>query len=231
MNTPDSALKEIVEQLPEHSNILDVGCGEGKFSIDYLQNKNLKYFGVDSQQPSALDGFKQFATVDLDRDVLPYEDEKFDFVVSQHVIEHLRDPISLFGEMGRVCKRGGTLFVLAPSDHSTWFSLPTLQHWRHIYSFYDDPTHLGRPWSPQALYRLGLFWNIEPNYAKYDWSFSALLTLLPKQIWGFITRNPDLLVSSWWKATGWIAYANYKKRHWVAGKTDYRYQSYLGYRP
>ena len=229
--TLDSYIQTLLTGLISGSNVLDVGCGEALFYINYLHNMNINYFGVDIQTPRTLPKYVQFRPADIDAEALPYDDDTFDLLVCQHVIEHLRNPIELFGEMVRVCRPGGHIFIVAPSDHSTWFSFPLLQNWRHIYSYYDDPTHLGRPWTPQGLYRLGIFWDMYPIISKYDCSTLALLLLLPKQIWGFLTKNPDLLVSSWWRAIGWIVYATFKKPNSVQGKTNFHYKSFLGFRP
>jgi len=45
---------------------------------------------------------------------LPFPDERFDLVVSQEVIEHVRDPFRAMQEMRRVLKKGGVLYCQAP---------------------------------------------------------------------------------------------------------------------
>jgi len=47
----------------------------------------------------------QYPEVDMQN--LPYEDNSFDFVISDQVIEHLEDPKKAIGESHRVLKKGG----------------------------------------------------------------------------------------------------------------------------
>lgn len=45
---------------------------------------------------------------------LPFPDEFFDLVLSQEVLEHVRDPFQAMKEMKRVLKKGGTIYCQVP---------------------------------------------------------------------------------------------------------------------
>jgi SAM-dependent methyltransferase len=45
---------------------------------------------------------------------LPFPDEVFDLVMSQEVVEHVRDPFEALREMRRVLRKGGTLYFQVP---------------------------------------------------------------------------------------------------------------------
>lgn len=45
---------------------------------------------------------------------LPFPDEVFDLVLSQEVLEHVRDPFQAMREMKRVLKKGGVLYCQVP---------------------------------------------------------------------------------------------------------------------
>ena len=51
-------------------------------------------------------------------DDLPFEDEEYDFVISSHVMEHFFDPIKALKEWYRVIKKGGYIFIIAPTHYS-----------------------------------------------------------------------------------------------------------------
>ncbi len=57
--------------------------------------------------------------IDYNYDVqdLKFEDEKFDIVVCNAVLEHVEDPIKAIGELHRVLKKGGLIWVEAPFNH------------------------------------------------------------------------------------------------------------------
>jgi SAM-dependent methyltransferase len=58
----------------------------------------------------------------------PFEDCTFDRVVCEHVIEHLREVISVMEELHRVCKPRGRVYVTVPHFSSL--------------NFNTDPTHV-----------------------------------------------------------------------------------------
>ncbi len=54
--------------------------------------------------------------IDYNYDVqdLKFEDDKFDIVVCNAVLEHIEDPIKTIGELRRVLKKGGLIWVQVP---------------------------------------------------------------------------------------------------------------------
>jgi 2-polyprenyl-3-methyl-5-hydroxy-6-metoxy-1,4-benzoquinol methylase len=48
-------------------------------------------------------------------EAIPYRDEEFDIVLSQHVLEHVEDLAAVVGEMIRVTRPGGYLLVSVPN--------------------------------------------------------------------------------------------------------------------
>lgn len=225
-------LRERLQTLPEGAKVLDVGCGDCSLAL-WIENirPDLEFYGVDIARHGQLPGHVTFSELDLDHDSFPYEENTFDLVYSRHVLEHLHNPIAMFGEMCRVAKEGGIVFVEAPSDRSTWFSFPWAQHWHLILSFYDDPTHIGRPWSPQALYRLGRCWGMTPCVSRYETTLRARLLFLPQMLWGWLMRDPDRIVETWWHALGWVAYSAYRKPLHAHNCVRYSYISYRGCQP
>ena len=48
------------------------------------------------------------------------DDERFDFVIASHVVEHLEDPVRCLGNLARVTKRGGCVFLAIPDRRATF---------------------------------------------------------------------------------------------------------------
>ena len=69
-------------------------------------------------------------------EALPFRDEQFDFVICTQVFEYLPDPRLAVAEIKRVLRKGGVLFLSAPSvflgdnDREYWRFLP--ESWRHL---------------------------------------------------------------------------------------------------
>jgi SAM-dependent methyltransferase len=75
---------------------------------------------ADGKSPSTvnLDYFLfPFVDVVADAHNIPFEDSFFDVVLSEFMIEHVKDPSRVCSEISRVLKPGGTLYVSYPFIH------------------------------------------------------------------------------------------------------------------
>ena len=104
--------------------VLDLGCFTGGRSVAWAKRYELSaLFGIDISQDyiEAAIQFKDIMGVPLEGDfrvakgeVLPFENDKFDAVVSFDVFEHVQDLEQTLTECYRVLKRGGRLFLVFP---------------------------------------------------------------------------------------------------------------------
>jgi SAM-dependent methyltransferase len=63
---------------------------------------------------------------------LPFEDETFDLVLSDWVVEHVGDPHRFLSEVRRVLRNGGTFFFRTPNKHHyVGFLASVTPHWFH----------------------------------------------------------------------------------------------------
>jgi SAM-dependent methyltransferase len=208
--------------------VLDVGClgfllvREGT----RLDRNDLRHHGIDYDPPESVPSGVTFARCNLDNDSIPFPDDSFDLVVASHVIEHLANPIRLFMELVRVTRPGGTIYVEAPSERSLW--LPGVPFgfgdFRTV-SFYDDPTHLGRPWPPQALYRLARCCGCDPLEVGRRWGFWGRLKAPAKLLLSLIFRRSDWYESGMWELVGWPSYMIARKPADLSGAPAFRYAS------
>ena len=187
-------------------------------------------FGCDVSEPARIPESVMFECVDLEDGHLPYENNQFDLVIFSHVIEHVRNPVELLGEILRVLRPDGVLYIECPSERSTWMTPWAPAHWNLILSFYDDPTHIGRPWSPQSLRRMALYYGCEPLLTVYDASLLRLLRLPFDWLYGVLWRKPDHLVESWWLAVGWASIAVIRKPEEMDAGRSFDYYSFKGKR-
>ena len=132
--------------------ILDLGCRSGKTASDFLKlYPGVELYGIDVAEEGP--AFVRYTKANLNVDVLPYDDEFFDGVFMNHVLEHLTDPFHISREIRRVLRPSGAAYFEAPNWTST--ILPSISTIRGQViapiNFYDDPTHV-RPWSKHAMY-------------------------------------------------------------------------------
>ena len=119
-NWMQSVLKDTIESL--HS-ILISGYGAGSEMIVAQSYGFQEIHGVEVDS-SLLDATKtrlaelpgMFPAL-YDGSTLPYNDERFDVVVSGHIIEHTKSPKEYLCETMRVIKPGGFLFIEFPSRY------------------------------------------------------------------------------------------------------------------
>ena len=100
-------------ELPSGSRVLDVGCGPGPLTAVLAEN-------MGAGNVAAVDPSEQFAAACRERvegadvrvapaESLPFEDDSFDAVLSQLVVNFLSDPLGGVREMRRVTRAGGTV--------------------------------------------------------------------------------------------------------------------------
>lgn len=117
---------------PEHK-VLDLGAGRGRVVEMHFQGQCAFIAGVD---PDAgvmsnphVDEAKQLEAPDFK---IPYDDETFDIVFSDSVLEHVTDPAGFFSEVSRVLKPGGRFLAKTPNKYHYVTTIARLTpHWFH----------------------------------------------------------------------------------------------------
>ncbi|MEM2954453.1 MAG: class I SAM-dependent methyltransferase [Candidatus Nanoarchaeia archaeon] len=79
--------------------ILDIGCGLRKYKP---KQKNARVIGLDIVKLPGVD-----VVHDLEKSPLPFKDNEFDTVIANHVLEHVKNLISVIHEIWRITKRYG----------------------------------------------------------------------------------------------------------------------------
>jgi predicted SAM-dependent methyltransferase len=111
----------------------------GDVSVDYLD-------AMDERRASELFPeipAEKFVRVDfigdLDRDGLSqFPDSAFDFVVINHVLEHVANPVKAVRELFRICRRGGTVIIAIPDKDYTFDKGRALTPWEHLWNDYTS---------------------------------------------------------------------------------------------
>lgn len=92
------------------ARVLDLGCGEGD-SVDLFRrfDPGVRWVGLDLPRSPEVDRRRrsdaEFATFDGDR--VPFGDGEFELIYCKQVLEHVRRPQPLAGEVRRVLAPGG----------------------------------------------------------------------------------------------------------------------------
>ena len=116
-NWDDTWFREILlEKLKPEHHWLDYGAGRGYVAQMNFKGKVAFMAGVDPGQEVLETPYLNDAKVlDLTENIIPYEDNVFDVVFSDNVMEHVQNPGVVFREVSRVLKVGGHFISKTPS--------------------------------------------------------------------------------------------------------------------
>jgi len=74
---------------------------------------------------------------DLDRDGLAsFEDRSYSFVILNHVLEHVANPIAVLREVCRLVRKGGFLVLSVPDKNFTFDRARDVTTWEHLFREY-----------------------------------------------------------------------------------------------
>ena len=130
---------EILRHLGAGTRVLDLGALTGSFPAEYCPGAVVVRVDLELPAPGTCDGFVQ-----ADAGCLPFPDRCFDAVIANHSLEHIRGLSAALGEIGRVVRPDGSLFVAVP-DASTFSD----RLFRWIYQ--EDSGHINPFCSSDAL--------------------------------------------------------------------------------
>ena len=102
------------------NNLLDVGCGNGDRTIRMANYFNIDMhntYGVDYDDQNVIACKKKFNAnkIDLETDDIPYEDNTFDLVICNQVLEHLKNYRKVIDDLIRVTKKKGYIVIGIPN--------------------------------------------------------------------------------------------------------------------
>lgn len=130
---PDKLCKYLFNtfKLKPNDRLLDIGCGRLEFARGF-HKLGVEVFGVDSSNSifEFVKGDKIVVKkVDLEKELVPFDNSYFDVIFCKSFIEHFYYPEKIVKEVYRLLKPGGKFIILTPD-------------WEANYKiFYDDYTH------------------------------------------------------------------------------------------
>lgn len=128
------------------ARILDIGCGNSSPTMTRRWFPGCYYAGADVQpynlSDADVDAIDEYFPLGTDGSGYePIPDASYDFLILNHVIEHMTDPRPILATLCGKLSPGGYLWIAFPSKRSL-----TLPHSvDETLNFYDDPTHVYLP--------------------------------------------------------------------------------------
>ncbi len=142
--------------------ILDIGCGEGRHTIEACRKKDTRCVGADFIFDNLIETRKKLTfhqdlndiscrTIDLscmDVTSLPFKTNSFDIVICSEVLEHIQDDKKAVSELVRILKPGKTLCISVPRY---W---PEKICWRLSHEYSNSPMGHIRIYKKAGLIRM-----------------------------------------------------------------------------
>ncbi|HTQ54044.1 MAG TPA: class I SAM-dependent methyltransferase [Bryobacteraceae bacterium] len=128
--SPYSSHSLLLESLPPEGRgrrVLDVGCAGGYLGAK-LAARGYRVTGIDSPGAAGPNFPDSVKLVEADLECgLPPLNGRFDFVICADVLEHLRRPDLMLGEVREVLARDGRLAASLPNSGHAWFRWTVLR--------------------------------------------------------------------------------------------------------
>jgi ubiquinone/menaquinone biosynthesis C-methylase UbiE len=106
------SVRRFLDYLPSNSEILEVGCGNGK---NMLYRKDFNFYGMDvSKKQIEICEKKKLNVRQGSMTELPYDSNYFDYIICIATYHHLDNDIDrqkALNEMKRVLKKGGKILI------------------------------------------------------------------------------------------------------------------------
>jgi 2-polyprenyl-3-methyl-5-hydroxy-6-metoxy-1,4-benzoquinol methylase len=113
----NNSFKQVSKYFDTSGNVLDVGCAYG-FMLQRVPDSFNK-FGMDISDHAIEEAKKRVPTATFKvwnaEDELPFDEDFFDMILLNEVLEHLESPDAALENIWRVLKKDGILYITTPN--------------------------------------------------------------------------------------------------------------------
>ncbi|SDR83201.1 class I SAM-dependent methyltransferase [Microlunatus soli] len=161
------AMERFAAETPSGSRVLDAGAGTSPYRRLFRRHH---YEASDFAQLP-----KKYAPLDYVCDItaIPTEDDRFDRVICNQVLEHVPEPAQAIRELYRVLKPGGLIFCSAPLFYA--------EHQRP-YDFYRYTQFALRRLFTEAGFEIASIERLEGVFGTTAYQFQQMWLFLPRTV-------------------------------------------------
>ena len=97
----------IINEIPEGSRVLDLGCGDGSLLEELQRKRNIDGYGVELTPEEVSTCVEKGLYVyqgDVDDGLADYRDNSFDYVILNQTIHYTKRPQFVLAEILRICR-------------------------------------------------------------------------------------------------------------------------------
>mgnify|MGYP003881789771 CR=1 FL=1 len=126
--------------LPAQSRVLEIGCGSGELLNYFYKIGKFDVVGIEQNNYICEYAKEKYGLGIINADIEEYdlgEKKKYDLVLMQHVLEHLKDPITVIKKIHKSLKENGYLVLWIP-----FFDSLEQKIFGKYWAGFDAPRHL-----------------------------------------------------------------------------------------
>jgi ubiquinone/menaquinone biosynthesis C-methylase UbiE len=121
----------LLKHLKPDMVVLDLGAGAGIIPEMNFKGEVKKIYGLDPDERVMSNPFLDSAVCST-AEGMPFDNEMFDAVICQNVMEHIENPLVMMQQVKRVLKKDGLFFVKTPNrNHYITLAARATPHWFH----------------------------------------------------------------------------------------------------
>ncbi len=97
----------IIEEIPEGSRVLDLGCGDGSLLVELQKAKNIEGYGVEISSEGVSSCVEKGLYVyqgDVDDGLSGYRANSYDYVILNQTLQYTKRPRYVLAETLRICR-------------------------------------------------------------------------------------------------------------------------------
>jgi 2-polyprenyl-3-methyl-5-hydroxy-6-metoxy-1,4-benzoquinol methylase len=120
-------MRQLRELKVSRGRLLDIGAGRGEV-LKVARDEGWEAVGVEVS-PTFAEHAARYSGAEVRREPVErcgFEAGSFDAVILSAVLEHLYEPDAVVGEVARLLRRGGVLFVDVPNERGLYFAVGNL---------------------------------------------------------------------------------------------------------
>lgn len=149
--TEDENRRVILDSMPrrDQARLLDLGCSDGRWTLEVARRVGAtEVHGVEMLEERAVDARRrgiEAVVADLSEPLDVYEDETFDVIHSNQVIEHIRDTDCFMAEVRRLLRPDGYA-LLSTNNLASWHNIVSLiLGWQPMPCNVSNMVNVGNP--------------------------------------------------------------------------------------
>ena len=124
-------LSPVVDEIDNHTKLLDIGTGSGKLLQLAVSEKNVNAIGIDTSESMLTEATKKLKNKNVEllkieaADAYPFNDNSFDIITICNVLFNLNQNAidHILNESVRLLKERGKIIVLTPTGKGNLFTL------------------------------------------------------------------------------------------------------------